>query len=59
VPIIGGDNLHGLYSFHPGGVYVALVDGSVQFIHDSIETNLMFSLITRSSGEMVDLSNVF
>jgi prepilin-type processing-associated H-X9-DG protein len=59
VPIIGGDNLHGLYSFHPGGAHVALVDGSVQFIHDSIDTNVMFALITRSGGETVDLSEIF
>ena len=34
-PIVNGDNLHGLYSFHPGGAQAAFVDGSVQFIRDS------------------------
>ncbi len=59
VPIIGGDNLHGLYSFHPGGVHVALVDGSVQFIHSTINTSLMFALVTRAGAEAVDLNEIF
>jgi prepilin-type processing-associated H-X9-DG protein len=59
VPIVGGDNLHGLYSFHPGGAQVALADGSVQFIRDTIDTKLMFALVTRIGGETVDLNDVF
>jgi prepilin-type processing-associated H-X9-DG protein len=53
-PIIGGDNLRGLYSFHPGGAHVTLVDGSVQFIPDSIESKAMLALITREGSDQVD-----
>jgi prepilin-type processing-associated H-X9-DG protein len=53
VPIINGDNLHGLYSFHPGGVHIAFGDGSVQFLADSASTQTVFALITREGGEIV------
>ena len=55
-PIVNGDNLHGLYSFHPGGAQVVFVDGSVQFIHDSIDTKSMLRAVLREGGEMVDPS---
>ena len=54
VPIIGGDNLHGLYSFHPGGAHVALADGSVQFLKDTMDTKTLFALVTRNGGEVLD-----
>jgi prepilin-type N-terminal cleavage/methylation domain-containing protein len=54
VPIVGGDNLHGLYSFHPGGVHVAIADGSVQFLKDTVDTRTVFALITRNGGEVID-----
>ena len=59
VAIVGGDNLHGLYSFHPGGAHVALVDGSVQFIRNTIDTKSMFALVTRTGGETLDLNDAF
>ncbi len=59
VPIVGGDNLHGLYSFHPGGAHVALVDGSVHLLHNTIDTNVMLALITRTGGETIDPNDVF
>jgi prepilin-type processing-associated H-X9-DG protein len=54
VPIVGGDNLHGLYSFHPGGAHIVLADGSVQFLKDTIETKVLFALITRNGGEVLN-----
>jgi prepilin-type processing-associated H-X9-DG protein len=54
VPIVGGDNLHGLYSFHPGGAHVALADGSVQFLQDTTDTKTLFALVTRNGGEVLD-----
>jgi prepilin-type N-terminal cleavage/methylation domain-containing protein len=54
VPIVGGDNLHGLYSFHPGMVQVALADGSVQALKDTIDTKTLFALVTRNGGEVLD-----
>jgi prepilin-type processing-associated H-X9-DG protein len=44
----------GLYSFHPGSVHVSLADGSVQFLRDTIETKILFALITRNGGEVLD-----
>jgi prepilin-type processing-associated H-X9-DG protein len=54
-PIVNHDNLHGLYSFHPGGTHVAFYDGSVHFLRESIETATMLALITREGGELVDV----
>ena len=36
-PVIGG-----VSSFHPGGANVAMMDGSVRFIHDNIDTGDVF-----------------
>jgi hypothetical protein len=55
-PIIGGDNVQGLYSFHPGGAHAAIADGSVRFLRDSIHAATMVALITRDSGEVIDAS---
>lgn len=40
-------------SFHPGGVQVAMTDGSVQFLSDSMEILTFISLCTRSGGEII------
>jgi prepilin-type N-terminal cleavage/methylation domain-containing protein/prepilin-type processing-associated H-X9-DG protein len=58
VPIVGGDNLHGLYSFHPSGVHVSFADGSVQLLRDTIETRTLFALITRNGGEVLDADSI-
>jgi len=42
-----------LYSFHPGGVNVGFVDGSVHFLKESIDPHIVVSLITRAGGEIV------
>jgi prepilin-type processing-associated H-X9-DG protein len=52
--VINGDNLHALYSFHPGGAQVAMVDGSIQFLPESIPTETMLALITRELGDVTD-----
>lgn len=56
VPIVGGDNLQGLYSFHPGGAYMALADGSVHFLGGDVDADLVIALVTRDGGELVDSS---
>ena len=38
-------------SYHPGGVNVAMADGSVRFIKESIELQIWKALGTRSGGE--------
>ncbi len=40
-------------SRHPGGVNVALVDGSVRFVSDSIDLAVWRSLSTRNGGEVI------
>jgi hypothetical protein len=56
VPLVNGDNLHGVYSFHPGGAYVALADGAVQFIAESIRAEELLALVSRDQGETVALA---
>ncbi len=45
-------------SYHPGGVIVAMCDGSVRFIPDSIDLAVWRALGTRSSGDRVPFSPV-
>src|SRR5205823_1152674 len=40
-------------STHPTGVNVALADGSVRFIRDTIPQPVMYALSTRAGGEVV------
>ena len=56
VPIVGGDNLHGLYSFHPGGAHVAFADGSVHMVGSAIDDTTMLAFISREKGETMDVS---
>jgi prepilin-type N-terminal cleavage/methylation domain-containing protein/prepilin-type processing-associated H-X9-DG protein len=44
-------------SWHPGGVNVALVDGSVRFISDRIRMPIWTALGTRSGGEVISASD--
>ncbi|MEW4561135.1 DUF1559 domain-containing protein [Bremerella sp. JC770] len=39
-------------SFHPGGVNACLVDGSVRFIPDTVNTNAWHALWSRAGGEV-------
>lgn len=43
----------GLYSFHTGGAFVLLCDGSVTFISQNIDTYVFAGLITRNKGEII------
>ena len=42
----------GFRSYHPGGVHFAKVDGSVQFINDTIEHQTFRALSTKAGGEI-------
>ncbi len=54
-------NLHaaagngGFQSVHPGGVNFALSDGSVRFIHETIDPVILTGLATRDGDEIVEL----
>jgi prepilin-type N-terminal cleavage/methylation domain-containing protein/prepilin-type processing-associated H-X9-DG protein len=41
-------------SYHPGGVNVAMADGSVRFVGDRIQMQVWRSLGTRAGGEIID-----
>ena len=42
-------------SYHPGGVNIALADGSTRFISENIQFSIWQALGTRAGGETVDL----
>jgi len=44
-----------VYSFHPGGVNVLFVDGSVRFVRESITFQTFAAIVTRSAGEVAFL----
>lgn len=42
-----------LWSWHPGGAYVGLTDGSIRFVSYTIDYNTYLAVSTRSNGEVV------
>ena len=48
-----GNAVGGLFSFHPGGVNICMVDGSVRFISNNLSQTVFYGLITRSSSDPV------
>jgi hypothetical protein len=52
-----GVNVHefGIGSEHPGGVLIALADGSVRFIQEHIPLDMLKALLTKAGGESVDV----
>jgi prepilin-type N-terminal cleavage/methylation domain-containing protein/prepilin-type processing-associated H-X9-DG protein len=44
-------NESGFSSFHPGGAHFAYADGSVHFLEETIDQNLLGVLTTRAGGE--------
>ncbi len=53
-PTDNGIGVYAARSHHPGGVQVALADGSVKFIRSSIDLATWRALGTRASGEVVN-----
>jgi prepilin-type N-terminal cleavage/methylation domain-containing protein/prepilin-type processing-associated H-X9-DG protein len=57
------DGLHtdhtlvGASSFHPGGVNVLFLDGSVRFIKDSVSNTTWWALGTKAGGEVIDANS--
>lgn len=43
---------HSLFSFHPGGINVALCDGSVRFVSETIEASVLAAAISGNNGEV-------
>ena len=44
-------NDYGLYSFHPGGANMSLVDGSVRFVNSSINIETLSAFVTRNGSD--------
>jgi prepilin-type processing-associated H-X9-DG protein len=47
----------GASSYHPGGVNVGFLDGSVEFIKDSVNLQTWGALSTKAGGEVIDASS--
>lgn len=47
----GGRGASTARSFHPGGVNVAMADGSVRFVNEAVDTNVWRALGTRNGNE--------
>ncbi len=43
-----------IFSDHPGGAQVLMCDGSVQFLRETIDVQLLYALASRDGGEQVD-----
>jgi prepilin-type N-terminal cleavage/methylation domain-containing protein/prepilin-type processing-associated H-X9-DG protein len=48
----------GASSFHPGGVNLCFLDGSVRFMKDSINQQTWWGIATRAGGEVIDASSL-
>jgi prepilin-type N-terminal cleavage/methylation domain-containing protein/prepilin-type processing-associated H-X9-DG protein len=52
-----GETMVGASSFHPGGVNVGMLDGSVRFIKNSISQQTWWGIATKAGGEVIDASS--
>ncbi len=43
-----------IFSFHPGGVNVMMVDGSLHFLWEGMDQSLVIYMITREKGELIN-----
>ena len=50
-------NNHEIYSFHPGGANMLLVDGSARFTSQGIDIAIVAALVTRAGGEAIPASD--
>jgi prepilin-type processing-associated H-X9-DG protein len=57
-PYYGTDGTGQIYSFHPGGANALFVDGSVQFIKQTIDIRVLGRLVTRQGGETVSAADL-
>jgi prepilin-type N-terminal cleavage/methylation domain-containing protein/prepilin-type processing-associated H-X9-DG protein len=52
-PVFGTQPDTQVYAFHPGGANVAMADGSVRFVQQSVSFSTFAALVTRAGGEVV------
>jgi prepilin-type processing-associated H-X9-DG protein len=56
LPGVGLEGINnGIYSAHPGGVNVAVADGSVHFLTETTDLLLLKRLVTRDDGAVTNL----
>jgi prepilin-type processing-associated H-X9-DG protein len=48
----------GASSFHPGGVNVGFLDGSVRFVKDGVALRTWWAIATRAGGEVIDAGSL-
>jgi prepilin-type N-terminal cleavage/methylation domain-containing protein len=53
--MVNGCNYYSVYSFHPGGAAVMMVDGSTRFMADTVTCDTVASLLTIAGAEVVQL----
>ncbi len=51
---INANNNGGIYSFHSGGVNVAMADGAVRFVVEGINNDVLRGMLSRENGEIWD-----
>ncbi len=52
---INCNNNWGIYAFHTSGAYIALCDGSVQFLGTDLDREIFADLVTKAGGETFTL----
>lgn len=45
----------GIYSFHPNGANSLMLDGSVQFLTEAADVDVVLALVTRDGDEAVQI----
>ena len=50
---INSDNLTGMFSFHPGGALVAMGDGAVTFLEETIDIETVAAMISPDGSELI------
>jgi len=50
---VNGTNASQIYGFHPGGANVVMADGSVHFLAETVDINVVVALLTRANGEVL------
>ncbi len=50
---INCNNSQGIYSFHPGGAASSFADGSVRFLSENIDMNVLMGIVTINAGEII------
>jgi prepilin-type processing-associated H-X9-DG protein len=51
---INCSNYDGVYSFHPGGAHLLMLDGSVRFVAEGLDNFVFYALFTPNCGELIE-----